>query len=101
MTLSDAARAQRVKGWTNQKSKWKSKLEKASDPYDIDIANAMIADAEEALKRLEVNAEVVQGDDIYEKSNVDKITKKVKANRSKRNTETPLKTREDTSSIGV
>lgn len=60
MTLSDAARAQRVKGWTDQKSKWESKLEKASDPYDIGVAKAMIAEADSALERLSVLAPQVR-----------------------------------------
>lgn len=52
MTLSDATRAQRVKGWTDQKSRGKSKLEKARNPHDINVGKAMIAEANSALERL-------------------------------------------------
>ena len=52
MTISDATRTQRVKGWTNQKSKGESELEKANNPYDIAVAKTRIAEANSVLGRL-------------------------------------------------
>lgn len=94
MTISDATRAQRVKRWTDQKSKWESKLEKANNPYDIDVAKARIAEADSALERLGALEEQVRDE---KKNPVLKRDQEKKKHISK----TTINPKNDTGSLGI
>lgn len=100
MSITEKTRKARVERWKAKKAVWVTKLASAKNQNDTDVAKLMIGEAEDALSRLESKGEVLSEDNMYKKSNIDKITKKVKADKLKRDPETPLKTKEDTSSIG-
>jgi len=54
MVINEKTREQRVTRWNAKKSVWESKLAKAANKNDTAVANAMIAEAEGAIERLEV-----------------------------------------------
>ena len=83
MTIDEKTRKRRVVRWKAQKSAWESKLAEAANENDTAVAKAMIAQAESAIKRLEVKDKVVREEDTPDKQNIDPITKKIKADRKK------------------
>jgi hypothetical protein len=93
MTISDDTRIQRVKRWTDYKSKWESKLEKADNPNDIATAKAMVAEADSALGRLDVLDEQPHDEK--------KISKRKVTGKEKDEQKTPTIAKNDTSSIGI
>lgn len=60
MTIDEKTRKRRVKEWNARKTAWVAKLEAAKNPNDKAVAEAMIAEAEGVLKRLETKDEVDQ-----------------------------------------
>lgn len=100
MTISEKTRLARVNRWASSKKAWEVKLNKATTQNDTDVANKMIAEAEGMISRLESKSEVVSEDTAYEKPFMDKVTKKVKTDRAKKDKETFNKAEEGTN-IGL
>lgn len=79
MTISEKTRLARVDRWQGMKAAWKSKLDKAENQNDTDVANKMIAEADMMLSRLEIKDE----DAAYPTSEVSKPPKKSKKDTDK------------------
>ena len=100
MAINEKTRLARVDRWQGIKAAWESKLKKADNQNDTDVANKMIAEAEGMLSGLELPVKIMTEDKSYKRSEIEKITKKVKADRSKKDTETSNNAEEGTN-IGV
>lgn len=87
MPINEKTREQRISRWARLKQAWESKLAKAANQNDTDVAKKMIAEAEEQIKRLEQKdeafpEEVIRGD-------------------AKPATKNSRKTKEDTGKLGL
>lgn len=100
MAITEKTRLARVVRWQGMKAAWESKLDKAENQNDTDVAKKMIAEAEGTLSRLESKGRARSEDVTYEKPIMDKVTKKVKGDRVKKNIETSNKAEEGTN-IGL
>jgi hypothetical protein len=99
MTISEKTRLARVDRWQGMKAAWKSKLGKAENQNDTDVANKMIAEADMMLSKLETKDEVVPEENIG-------VTTGSKSSPKKRITKTDTvshkaKDSEDNSTIGL
>ena len=85
MTINEKTRESRIAIWTAKKRVWGAKQAAATNESDTAVAKLMFDEAEDALKRLGVNtkAKVVSEEEMYSKSKMDEITKKVKVDRGK------------------
>ena len=100
MAIREKTRLARVDRWISLKKAWEAKLSRATTQNDTDVANKMIAEAEGILSRFESAIKMMTEDKSYERSKIEKITKKVKADRSKKDTETSNNAEEGTN-IGL
>lgn len=100
MAIREKTRLARVDRWISLKKAWEAKLSRATTQNDTDVANKMIAEAEGILSRLESPVEIMTEDKSYKRAEIEKITKKVKADRSKKDTETSNNAEEGTN-IGL
>ena len=79
MAINEKTRLARVTRWQGMKVAWKSKLDRAENQNDTDVANKMIAEADMMLSRLEIKDK----DTAYPTSEVSKPTKKSKKDTDK------------------
>ena len=100
MAIREKTRLARVDRWISLKKAWEAKLSRATTQNDTDVANKMIAEAEGILSRFESAIKMMTEDQSYERSKIEKITKKVKADRSKKDIETSNNAEEGTN-IGL